>query len=189
MRRIVSCIALAWALFAALQVRADDPNACDLPGQAPDLLVGDISQVTRFGGEGGVSAYGLGEANCNRGTCWANWATNTPQHPVMGQNLFRLFDGRFEQIGQAWVRHEFFALSHALCTSGCLSTDGSHLGRFCSTPNSASLMGAQQYMGRKSEVNASTGVFPYPATDRLGQTGNAVLKRAAGARRGPRSRR
>ena len=39
----ILCIALAPVAFA------QDPNVCDEPGEVPDLIVGDLDGVQRFG--------------------------------------------------------------------------------------------------------------------------------------------
>jgi hypothetical protein len=85
-------------------------------------------------------------------------------------------DGKFEQIGQSWLKHGFFALSGKLCEVGGSPTNGEHLGVQCSDPYSAGLNGDQDRLGPKFEVNPYTGVFPYPATD-LYLTGDAIYKR------------
>ena len=90
--------------------------------------------------------------------------------------MYRLKDGRFEQLGQSWLKHGFFALSGTLCSNDCLQTNGEHLGVNCSDPYSAFLNGTQNGMGPKFEVNATTGAYPYPATD-LSQNGNSIYKR------------
>jgi len=153
-----------------------DPNICDEPGDAPDVIVGDLHQVNSYGNVGDIYAYSVGTVSCNLGTCWLNWIAETNEHPVIGQNMFRLKDGRLTQIGQSWLKHGFFALSDDLCSSGCISTDGDHLGVNCSDPYSAGLNGSQSSLGPRWEVNASTGFFPYPP-DADGQTGDAIYKR------------
>ncbi|MGI0149170.1 MAG: hypothetical protein ACREDF_06535, partial [Thermoplasmata archaeon] len=176
-RGLALAACLASVLFTLQPIaRGQSNNPCDQPGEAPDLIVGGISAKTRWGSVGGITAFSVGVYSCNVGTCWLNWITNTPEHPVIGQNMFRLKDGRFEQIGQSWLRHTIPALSQTLCTTGCIATDGTHLGVNCSDTNSASINGAQYLLGPKFEVNASTGVFPFPASN-MSQTGDAIYKR------------
>jgi hypothetical protein len=95
---------------------------------------------------------------------------------VIGQNMFRLEDGRFEQIGQSWLFHEYFALSLGLCATGCMASNGTHLGVHCSDHDSAGIHGSQVRLGPRFEVDPSTGAFPFPATS-MNQTGNAIYKR------------
>jgi len=174
-RRQFRFAALLILVCAASEARATDANACD-PGEIPDVIVGDIIQVIRHGTVSGITAYSIGTTSCNVGTCWLNWFENGPEHPVIGQNLFRLKDGRLEQIGQSWLKHGFFAESEELCNTGCLATDGTHLGVHCSDTYGAGLNGDQTMLGPKSQVNVATGVFPYPY-DHQGQTGDAIYKR------------
>ena len=174
MARIALGTLLLWAVLAPSL--AQDPNVCDEQGEEPDVIVGDLIGVLRHGRVGDITAFSIGTTSCNVGTCWLNWIDDTPDHPVIGQNLFRLKDGRFEQIGQSWLKHGFFALSGTLCSQDCISTNGSHLGVNCSDPYSAGLNGAQTGLGPKFEVNPSTGVFPFPHTaDNV--TGDAIYKR------------
>ena len=176
MRRLSALSAVLLSALLPLAASAQDPNACDVPGEEPDVIVGELTGVVRHGRVGDVTAFSIGTTSCNIGTCWLNWISNTPDHPVIGQNLFRLKDGRFEQVGQSWLKHGFTALSGQVCSSGCIGTDGDHLGVNCSDPYSASLNGAQSLLGPKFEVNAATGVFPYPFTAH-GVGGNAIYKR------------
>jgi hypothetical protein len=135
------------------------------PVIGPDVIVGSLHQVANYGHSGGISAFAIGTYSCNIGDYWLNWFANTNQHPVIGQNVFRLKDGRFEQIGQSWLKHGFFALSNTLCNTGCEPTDGDHLGVHCADPYSAALNGTQHNLGPKWQVNAHTGDFPYPPSN------------------------
>jgi hypothetical protein len=176
-RRLIAARVFATLLGSSIAGAAvAQNNACDMPGDVPDVIVGDLHNHQRWGAVSGITSYSIGTYSCNVGTCWLNWYSGTPEHPVIGQNMFRLKDGRFEQVGQSWLKHGFFALNNELCESNCLDTNGQHLGVNCSDPYGSSLNGGQDGLGPKFEVNASTGVFPFPATD-LGNTGNAIYKR------------
>ncbi|HKQ63256.1 MAG TPA: hypothetical protein VJS92_18350 [Candidatus Polarisedimenticolaceae bacterium] len=176
MKRLLDLVSLVLIGLSALPAAAQDPNACDVAGEAPDVIVGDLDGIERHGTSLGITAYSFGTWSCNVGTCWLNWFSETSEHPVIGQNMFRLKNGRFEQIGQSWLKHGFFALSEQLCSTGCLDTDGTHLGVNCSDPYSSGLNGYQPGLGPKSEVIASRGLFPYPFSTE-GQAGNVVYKR------------
>jgi len=156
--------------------QVDDPNVCDQPDEAPDVLLWDIHQLMRHGNLNGISSYSIGTTSCNVGSCWLEWDRNTNQHPVIGQNMFRLKDGRLEQIGQSWLKHGFFAVSRAECSVDCLPTDGSHLGVNCSDPYDADFNGLQQRLGPKSEVNPVNGEYVYPFST-LNETGDVLYKR------------
>ena len=167
----------AGVLALAGRAAAQDPNACDAPGEYADLILGDLEGIAHWGTVGEITAYSIGAKTCNLGTCQADWIWDTAQHPVFGENLFRLEDGRFEQLGQAWVTHRFFALSQTLCEPGCIPTNGVHLGVDCSTYDAPPMAtGGQQFKGAKFEVDASTGSFAFPYTGQ-GGTGNSIYKR------------
>jgi hypothetical protein len=131
----------------------------------PDVIVGDISGMANYAPSGGVEALSAGVTLCNVGTVWLDFFASTNRHPVIGSGLYRykVVDGasRFEQVGNSWVFHGFFALSSSLCCT-CTPTDGTHLGVGCSDPSTASRQGAQVGLGPRWQVNAFTGAFPYP---------------------------
>ncbi len=175
----------AIALLAALLragsplAEAADPNQCDLPGEEPDVIVGELTFVRNWGKVGDITGFSLSTESCNIGTCWLNWfddngSNNENRHPVIAQNLFRLKSGRFEQIGQSWLKHGFFATNGSLCETGCVHTNGDHLGVNCSDPYSSILNGTQTDLGPKSQVNPVTGSHPHPFPN---GTGNAIFKR------------
>jgi hypothetical protein len=172
-------LAPALLLLAATAVaQAGDPNACDAPGDEPNVIVGDLYDLARWGKVGDVTAFSLGTISCNVGTCWLQWLTfaDDPRHPTIGQNFYRMRDGRFEQIGQSWLKHGFYALSEGLCSPACLPTDGEHLGVNCSDPYWSGLNGQQTRLGPKFEVNPLTGEHPHPVSMQ-GATGDEVFKR------------
>jgi len=151
--------------------------ACTFSGKSPDVIVGDLVGTTNYGAVGVITAYAVGTTSCNLGSCWLNWIAGTAEHPVIGQNMFRLKDGRFEQIGQAWLKHGFTALHGNVCSSSCVvPPDGNHLGVNCSDPYSSGLNGSQTRLGPKEDVNPNTGVYLWPDS-REGTSGNAIFKR------------
>jgi len=153
---------------ADLDLSAEPLPAPGFDGQVPlgpDVFVGDLAgDITRWGREGTITAYSISTTSCNAGDEPLLWISESNQHPVIGQNLYRLKDGRFEQIGMSWLKHGFFALSETYCYPDCIPTDGSALGVHCSDPYSSSLNGSTSRLGPRSDVNASTGVYPWPFT-------------------------
>lgn len=149
-------------------------------GVGPDVIVGelpDVSNYTSSGAVGGKRSYAVGTTSCNIGDQPLLWISNTNQHPVISGNMYRLLNGRFEQIGQSWLKHGFTALQGTVCdTCPGRWPDGSRLGVGCSDPYSSGLNGSQGGLGPKSEVNAANGAFTYPWINR-GDATTALGKR------------
>ncbi len=161
-----------------IDVSAALPSPCDTPATGPDVIVGSLNGISNWGGVGSKSAYSIGTTSCNYGDTGLEWISNQNRHPVIGQNIYRLKDGRFEQIGQGWLKHGFLALAQNLCCSCNDPNNGAILGVGCSDPYGSSLNGSQSGLGPRSEVNAHTGYYPYPFTHgNQGSTGNAIYKR------------
>jgi len=174
MRHPVRAALLAFAVATAALVGTLNakPAPRDEGGVAagPDVIVGSLPDVSKYGTVGGVSAYAIGTTSCNIGTAILLWCdTNVPglcnntQHPVIAQNLYRLKGGRLEMIGMSWLKHGFCALSENLCATCQADPYGCDaLGIGCSDPYSSGLNGQQSGLGPRSQVNATTGIFPYP---------------------------
>src|SRR5262245_62963512 len=158
----VLTVLLAGSSTASLYAQSN--NLCDQPGEKPDMIMGDMPSVRRWGTVGGITAYSLGNTACNIGTCWLNFNGDANDHPVLAQSLYRLDRGRLEQIGQSWVKHFGGALQDNYCGT-CLPAgdDGHHLGVLCSDIYDASYNGFQSHMGIRPDVNPHTGAdtFPY----------------------------
>jgi len=141
-------------------------GGCPSPSSGPDVIVGDVSDVGNYAVAGGLDAIALGTTSCNVGDANLSWVASTPNHPVIGGNLYRYttVDGaqRFEQIGQSWLKHGFAALQGNVCCTCSGSGNGSALGVGCSDPYSSGLNGSQGGLGPRWQVNAKTGVFTYP---------------------------
>ncbi len=159
----------SWSSKSDLPLPRLDASAISTPaGTAagtggPDVIVGDIYDVENHGSEGVIAAFSVGTISCNAGDEPALWISENNQHPVIAQNIYRLKNGRFEQIGQSWLKHGFAALAFDSCNFGCVNPGTFQLlGVGCSDPYSGSLNGSQENLGPRSEVNAFTGFFPYP---------------------------
>lgn len=127
-----------------------------------DVVVSDLPGIVSYPPLGDIFAYAVGTTACNLGNQRANWIADTNQHPVIIQNMYRLRDGRFQQIGMSWVKHGFFVVAEDYCGQCADITDGSTLGVGCADTYTAGLNGAQSNMSPRSTVNAHTGYFAYP---------------------------
>ncbi len=168
---------LALSLFASATVSAQLTAPEGTVG--PDVTVYSLHNFGNgYGSSGDIRAYSVGTVSCNIGDAPLSWCDNgggcgpltDDEHPVIAQNLYRLKNGRFEQVGASWLKHGFLSLNtpagtdcvgpgNQQCTSPPLG--GNQLGIGCTDAYDASLNGSRP-MGRKSEVNATTGVFPFP---------------------------
>jgi hypothetical protein len=152
----------------------------------PDVIVGDLPNLQQFGSAGTQVGLAVATTSCNNGDQPLDWL-QLPQtdHPVIPQNLYRMSSGadnteRFEQIGQSWLKHAFFALEGDDCNLGCNTSGcatGSHLCPGCSDPYSADLNGGQTGIGSRAWVNPFTGAFPSNANDHSGHAHNGVSHR------------
>ncbi len=147
----------------------------------PDVTVFNLQSTSNYGSSGGFRGYSIGTTSCNIGDTplwWCNDAGDTfcetNQHPVIAQNIYRLKNNRFEQLGMSWLKHGFFSVnsSSSQCGDGSCAQPphgGDQLGVGCTDPYGSGLNGSRP-LGMRSEVNATTGEFPYPYT----QVGSSV---------------
>jgi hypothetical protein len=148
------------------------------PTLGPDVYVGRITDVQCYGAVGAISGYAVGTDACNAGDAPVSWTSGNNQHPVIAQNLYRLMNGRFEQLGQSWLKHGFSSTNGSTCHTCTQPPGGStQLGVGCSDAYGSGLNGSQTYLGPRSDVNATTGNYPYPPTIGYQQTGDAIYKR------------
>jgi len=146
-------------------------------GTGPDVIVSALSGTDSYGSadvdpapdsERWVSAFAVGSTSCNISDSNLTWVPDTNQHPVIAQNMYRLKNNQFEQIGMSWVKHGFAATDGNQC-GVCSDTNGTvpttALAPGCSDLYSASLNGNWRYLGPRSVVNAHTGFFPGPPVE------------------------
>jgi hypothetical protein len=150
-----------------------------ITGSAPaqDLAVsrvgGSGSDFHYYGQSGGIAAYSFGTTSCNVGNqiiLWGNGGTN-PSHPVICQNMFRMKDNRFEQLGYSFLKHGFCAVNENSCGS-CQGTDCSTLGIGCADTYGSGLNDGAGG-GSKSEIQPTTGYHEHPYT---GPSGSGTIR-------------
>jgi len=166
----------------------------------PDVTIIDLSGVDNYNSGGGSACpagYGVGNCrgfaigtnSCGRGTVPADWcdqnsscrtttdayhpiapATNT-DHSVIGQNMYRLHNGRFEQIGASFLKHGFVSTNsddndctwndNGVENSACIGppAGGDQLGLGCTDFYGAGLNGSRP-LGRRSDVNVANADHP-----------------------------
>lgn len=163
----LSTLATAAVMVGSLSATPGDGGGGSLV-IGPDVIVGAVSDISKYGTVSGVSAYALGTTSCNIGdqvAWWIDTGTDDSHHPVIAQNIYRLMNGRLEQIGMSWVKHGFCALDGTLCGACTVDPYGCDaLGVGCSDPYGSSLNGSQSGLGPRSQINPTNGVFPYPFT-------------------------
>ncbi len=165
----------------------------------PDVTIYNLSGVSNYTDNGDASAcpegyngtcrgYSVGTDSCNIGTVPVDWCdetsgcrnttdefhpirATTSDHSVIGQNLYRLKDGRFSQIGLSFLKHGFLSLntSNTSCAwndngtpnTSCVAppAGGDQLGVGCSDFYGAGLNGSRP-MGRRSEVQVAGANHP-----------------------------
>ena len=158
-----------WAFSVVLLIAALGPtNYASGQSSGPDLIGGSLWGASiNWGTSGDITGYSFGASACNAGSVEVSWLATNNHHPVQGTQLYRLKNGRFEQIGLAWAMHEYFALAFDECDLGCITPDpytGLTLGIGCSNPDNATIDGKQTRLGPRGHINAYTGHFPYPFT-------------------------
>jgi hypothetical protein len=148
---------------------------CTSPRTGPDVVVFELMTPGNYvtgAPIDGMRAYALGTKSLNQGDKDLKWFSSTNEHPVIGQNLYRLKTdasrpgGRFEQIGQSWLKHGFTALAGTdagcSCTFEAGHSSGAWLGQGCTDPYSAGLNADRSRLGPRYQVNAATGLYTYP---------------------------
>jgi hypothetical protein len=180
-RKILGYLTLSLLLFLSNSSGISAPRAAQsAPGvlnPGPDIITGDIGSplgggLQVFGGSGTQIGLGVGTTICNAGNVPVDYfRLPDANHPVIPQNLYRMSGGsnnddRFEQIGQAWVKHAFGPSEENDCGFGCTPPGNStHLGAGCADTYLASQNAFQDdtkfgAMGSRAWINPFTGTFP-----------------------------
>jgi hypothetical protein len=177
------------------------PNPVDIEQTVgPDVTIGNISDVYYWGVSGTTKAFSVGTDSWNVGNQQADWFDyntrltingnvvdkRSNEHPVIGQQMYRLKDGKFEQIGMSWLKHGFVSTNSAAFQGGLAVPSftnrvrqtptlwnavagfqqpgtGDWLGINCSDLYGGSLNGTQG-AGPRYDVNPVTGAYTHPFT-------------------------
>jgi len=134
------------------------------PSIGPDVVASRIGldsdtsadDFNYYGTANGIRAFSIASTSCNIGDVPAEWQDGVGgRNPLMAQNLYRLKDGRFEQIGMSWLKHTWCALSEPTCNHSepCSGTGCHSLGVGCADTYWADLNGTQFRLGPRWEVN------------------------------------
>lgn len=168
---------LAFSLGAIVgDARADE---CTPPSNGPDVILGGLMDfgagITKFGTIGDITAFAMSTDACNIGDVSVLW--DSTNHPHMAQNLYRIWNNRFEQIGMSWIKHGFSAGAGSTCCT-CVPSPDPGLDPGCSDVYGTGLNGSQCSpefggLGPRSLINAFSG------TDggSNNSCGNAIFKR------------
>lgn len=151
----------------------------------PDVTVFDIPEIANHGSDGELRGFSVGTDSCNVGNTAVNWCDESfgcgslteEQHPVIAGNLYRVKDGKLEQLGKSWLKHGFLSLNTPNPECGSNSNPdnppscsgaplgGDQLGVGC-TDLYGSFLNGSRALGMRYEVNPATGFFPFPETIR-----------------------
>ncbi len=145
-------------------------------GAGADLICSEINSVIRYNDLDGYRAFSFGDVTCNIGGDAIVYNAGTSEHPVFASTLYRIMDGRIEQIGVGFVAHTFFPLQSNACSIGCTPAALGSLGAGCSDTIGSALSGSQGDMAPRIEINPYSADMPYPFAT-FGQSGNSIYKR------------
>ena len=128
---------------------------------AQDIAVSRIasnsSDYAYYGTDGGIAAFSMGTTSCNVGNVVVAWGTGGGP-PVIAQNMFKIKDGRMEQLGYSWMKEGFCAVNENSCGS-CQGTPCSTLGIGCADTYGSGLNDGR-FGVAKFRVNPVTGEWP-----------------------------
>ncbi|MFG0329303.1 MAG: hypothetical protein ACF8PN_05325 [Phycisphaerales bacterium] len=158
------------ALLGGMQVEPVAVNeGMDGPGRdddGPDMKFCQLYDLEQYGRVGDIVGLSIATTSWNVGNRDLMWfASPDNRHPFIVGNMYRLKNDRFEQIGQSWIKHGFYALGNTQCGGQCIYEPGHYtgdwLGQNCTDTYSSSLNASQSGLGPRYEVNPWTGEWNY----------------------------
>lgn len=143
-------------------------SAMSAAAEGPDVIIGFVDDAREDGRNGTKIGLTASTNACNIGTQAVNWhALPDNRHPAITINLYRMADGRMEQLAASWVKHGFFATNMDDCSGlpevpmPCQSGSGGNTLRpGCSDYYSEDLNADPSVLGPRSRItNPATGHF------------------------------
>jgi hypothetical protein len=140
------------------------PTPLAQAGSGPDAYIAGLWDFKQFGRVGSVVGC-MGDSEvCNAGNEPIDWDGPPGElHPFMVFSMYRLKDGRLQQIGQSSAKHSLNASQNEFCKFSCDPFPNSTaLGPGCSDTYSVNFNGnSQPFMGPRAEINPWTGEWNY----------------------------
>lgn len=143
-------------------VGSQPPGVALQPGVvASDVRFCELYDLRQVGTSGDRIALAAATTSWNFGSQKLDWWRRPDwRHPYIVLNLYRIRDDRFEQLGQSWIKHGFFALSDSQCASECLeATNGTQLAPGCTDTYNTYTNADQDTLGPRFEVDPWQGVW------------------------------
>lgn len=180
----ITLMSLLAAMSGGRAFAAPGGGSCP-EGSGPDVLVADIPSIANYAAAAGHDVVSFATYACNVGSPNAalpepmntgelRWFAFQSHHPVIAQTMYvrRFVNGswRFEQLGQSWLKHGFYAdqdeqpFCCPTCSPSKNGSPGEYLGIGCADLYSASRNGQQSGLGPKAEINPHTGNVYFPFT-------------------------
>ena len=137
------------------------------PTLGPDVTVYTCTDIKRYETPT-VRAFAVGTTSYNPPATgdypvdWRDGPGASNKAPVIAQNIYKLKNGRFIQLGQSWLKHGFASTnSDPSASNPCIDPPlgGNQLGINCLDTYGSGLNGNQTYLGARSFVNPTTGYF------------------------------
>lgn len=171
-------LSIGWAVTRGVTVleRGSDSNLeilrpvtheeGQIAGRSGDMTFCELYGLRQFGRSGSTVGLAMTTTSWNVGSADLQWfAIPNSNHPVIAMNMYRLEDDRFQQIGQSWLKHGFFALDSEQCGTPCRyepgHAAGNWLGKGCTDTYTAGLNASQSNLGPRYEVNPWTGAWSF----------------------------
>ncbi|MFT5153902.1 MAG: hypothetical protein ACI841_003908 [Planctomycetota bacterium] len=160
-RKLIS-LAVLTALVVPATAQVQDMSISKVGGTGS----GDF---TYHGTANGFRAYAFATTSCNEGTVSLQWTSPGQVH--IGQNMFKIADGRVIQLGYSWLKLGFCAVNEFSCGS-CQSTSCATLGVGCADTYGSGLNDGAGGHG-KHDINPTNAEFIAGASN---PSGSATIR-------------